>query len=247
MVMSQAARHAACEHIFCVIFDLPADNNIEKALIKLDCYDIFYTIMFIRAGQVNAFTYDDDQGNATPLSMEEQGLLYVLGLFADYCYNIQKKPILHDWMSITQEEFHSTMDHCKIDTYGMHVPPFLPPSFPFKFLTAYTHQHDTYPEPTPAIDLTAEQWHTLSHDHQCTWHKLSDATKAFILGIEEDENVSPNCKMAQDGPHEDMITSVSEMPLPDTIPSPTTSNVSIMDADLPWIPINEDEHQDNLQ
>jgi hypothetical protein len=180
--------------------------------------------------------------------MEEQGLLYAFTLFVDYCYNIQKKSSLHDWMSITQDEFHSTMDQCKIGTYGMHVPLFLPPSFPFKFLKAYAHQHDTYPEPTPAIDLTAKQWHTLSHDHQYTWHKLSNATKAFILGIEEDVNLSPNCKIAPDGPHEDIITStsVSEMPLPDTNPSYAASNVS-KDADLPLTPTKEVEYQDNLQ
>ena len=104
MPLTRAKAAAAFDHVLNVVFEVPKDGPLYKALMKSGDTDIRDTISLSEA-DIDSLTYDkSDTETDVPLSRRDKVLLRI---FKHYIIHRSStgSPIGDDWLSITQEDF----------------------------------------------------------------------------------------------------------------------------------------------
>ncbi len=95
---------AAFDHVLNVVFGVPKDGPLYKALVKSGDTDI-RDIISLDEADIDSLTYDkSDTETYVPLSRHDKALIHIFRCYILHCNSIGS-PIGEDWLSITQEDF----------------------------------------------------------------------------------------------------------------------------------------------
>jgi len=104
MPLTETKVMAAFEHVLNVVFGVPKDGPLYKALVQSGDTDI-RDIISLDDADINSLTYDEsDTETDVLLSRHDKAHLCIFKYYVLYCNSIGS-PIGEDWLSITQEDF----------------------------------------------------------------------------------------------------------------------------------------------
>jgi len=103
-LVTHTKRAEAFKHIVNVVFQIPKEGPLYKALEKSRDNDVIAMITLCDC-DIDSLTYDrSDTEKDLPLSRGDRNLLCIFCHYVLYCHSIGS-PIEYDWLSITSKDF----------------------------------------------------------------------------------------------------------------------------------------------